>query len=152
MNKDIDAQKVFDRLDALSRERSLTDAESLALEQAIRVLDGQGGRIAKREAARVGVKRAPPWSGRPIIERMAEALHQLHNHWSGKRRPKAFYLGPDDWLEFMATDRPNVETVWNNEPSVEPAFNDVPVRASKNVPPRQSRLYDHTTTGRMLPP
>lgn len=86
-----------------------------------------------------------------ILERMTEALRDLEKRWRGRRTPKAFYLGPDDWTDFLATDPPSIETTFNREPAVEPGFENVPVRASRNVPARQSRLYDSTTTGYLLP-
>jgi hypothetical protein len=88
---------------------------------------------------------------RPTVERMAEGLAALKRHWSGRRTPKAFYLGPDDWTEFMATNPPTIETTWSDWPRTEPSFEDVPVRPSKNVAPRKSRIYDNTGQGRELP-
>lgn len=44
-----------------------------------------------------------------------------------------------------------IDTVWNLVPAREPSLEGVPVRASKNVHPRNSKLYDHTTTGRPIP-
>lgn len=79
---------------------------------------------------------------------------RLAGHWTGKRRPKAFYLGPADWEDFEAMAREKVTVPWGNNPPVmreEPAFNGVPVRPSQNVPPHQSRLYDHTGTAHPLP-
>lgn len=92
---------------------------------------------------------------RPTVDRMHAALHELGTRTDGRRRPKAFYLGPADWDEFRAAGTwPLVETTFGNNPPVirsEPAFHGVPVRPSKNVAPRNSKLYDHTGTGRMLP-
>lgn len=90
-------------------------------------------------------------SATPILDRMAAALADLAERWNGKRRPKAFYLGPDDWADFIATRPPTISTIRNREPAVEPGFENVPVRASKNVPPRQSRIYDHSGAGRPIP-
>lgn len=84
----------------------------------------------------------------PVLDRMAEALRQLA---AGPRRPKAFYLGPEDWADFIAGDPPRINALFNGKPCEQPGFQSVPVRPSKNVPPRQSRLYDHTGAGRMLP-
>lgn len=86
-----------------------------------------------------------------ITERLQAALDRLAANWSGRRRPKAFYLIESDWDEFMATKPPTIRTMWGNNPptSVEdPAFGEVPVRLSTG---KQSRLYDNTTTGRNLP-
>lgn len=44
------AQQDFERLDALSRQRALTDAESITLEKAIRILD-ERDRYERRRAA-----------------------------------------------------------------------------------------------------
>lgn len=93
---------------------------------------------------------------RPILDCMADALATLKKRWP-TRKPKAFYLGPDDWADFMASasERATVRVAFGNNPRVwrdEPAFNDVPVRESRNVPPRQSRLYDDTTTGHPIRP
>lgn len=88
---------------------------------------------------------------RPVTDRMAAALADLSERTKGRRQPKAFYLGPDDWNDFLATDPPVMPTVWNGEHLHEETFSDVPVRPSKNVPGRSSRLYDHTGTGRGLP-
>ena len=56
--KDISAQSVERGLDALSRKRALTDAESALLETAIAAANnGHSIRIRKRDAARIGVKR-----------------------------------------------------------------------------------------------
>lgn len=44
------AQEVFDRLDAESRRRVLTDEESLRLERMMRVLDGGMGKKARARA------------------------------------------------------------------------------------------------------
>lgn len=88
---------------------------------------------------------------RPIVDRMHEGLQLLAAHWSGRRRPKAFYLGPADWEDFCATDPPIIPTIWNNTEVHEESFEGVPVRPSKNVAPRASRIYDHTGTSRMLP-
>ena len=80
-----------------------------------------------------------------IIIRMAAALRLL------KRAPKAFYLGPEDWADFIATSPPTIRArrgdIWSDEPS----FERIPVRASVNVAPRQSRLYDNCGYGRSLP-
>lgn len=86
-----------------------------------------------------------------IISRMERALAHLEGHWSGRRKPKAFYLGPADWEDFIATGPPIIASIINREPAREPGFHDIPVRPSKNVPPRQSSLYDNTGTGRPLP-
>ena len=85
-----------------------------------------------------------------IIGQMRAALEELQARWGGRRRPKAFYLGPADWEDFIATGPPEKATTHNLQPAWEPVFSDVPVRPSKNVPPRQSRLYDHSGTGRSL--
>lgn len=89
-------------------------------------------------------------SSRPILERL-EATRAAHaTHWRGKRWPKAFYLVPDDWAEFMATDPPTINTQWGNNPPqdlVEPAFEGVPVRKSKG---QRSKLYDNTSSGRQI--
>lgn len=91
------------------------------------------------------------WSGMAeITERMDAALAQLHRNWP-TRTAKAFYLGPADWDEFMATNPAEIATTWNNEPVMQPGFKGVPVRPSKNVPPRLSKLYDHTSGGHKLP-
>jgi hypothetical protein len=86
-----------------------------------------------------------------IRERMAAGLERLNKKWGGRRRPKAFYLGPDDWRDFLATEPPTGASLWNNKPALEPLFEGIPVRQSKNVLPRRSRLYDHTKTGHALP-
>jgi hypothetical protein len=91
---------------------------------------------------------------RTVTVRMTEALAVLLAKYRGHRIPKAFYLGPDDYADFMATDPPTGEFPWGNNPTktvVEPAFERVPVRLSKNVPPRQSRLYDHCGYGKLIP-
>lgn len=85
-----------------------------------------------------------------ITERMEAALGQLNRNWP-KRAAKAFYLGPDDYEEFMATNPPEIATTFNLQPALEPGFKEVPVRPSKNVGPRQSRLYDHASCGHMIP-
>lgn len=85
-----------------------------------------------------------------ITDRMETALAALDARTAGRRKPSAFYLGPDDWADFMATEPPTIEAEWNRQPSQEPGFRDVPVRASKNVAPRQSRLYDDSRQGRAL--
>lgn len=87
---------------------------------------------------------------RPVTERMDAALERLRQRFP-MRIPKAFYLGPDDWTEFMAGDPPMVRTLFNRKPVEQPSFKGVAVRASKNVAPRSSRLYDNTNTGRELP-
>ncbi len=89
---------------------------------------------------------------RPILDCMAEGLDDLAGKFKGKRQPKAFYLGPDDWADFMATNPPTISTTFKCEPALEPGFRDIPVRQSLNVPPRQSRLYDSTSTGRPIRP
>lgn len=86
---------------------------------------------------------------RHITERMTAALGQLALRYP-KRRGKAFYLGPDDWADFIATDPPMIDTLWNCLPAYEYSFGGIPVRASKNVAPRASRLYDNTACGRDL--
>lgn len=92
----------------------------------------------------------------PILDCMAEALAKLATRWP-KRSPKAFYLGPDDWTDFIvsAEVHATVRVPFGNNPTVwrtELAFNGVPVRESKNVPPRQSRLYDDATIGHPIRP
>lgn len=84
-----------------------------------------------------------------VIRRMERALESLAAKWPG-RKPKAFYLGPADWDDFLASNPDRIHTLWNCKPAEEPAFRMVPVRPSKNVPPRQSRLYDATGTGHPL--
>jgi hypothetical protein len=55
---DLSPQIVMERLDAISRTRALTDAESITLEKAIRALSAEPGtRCTKRDAARAGIKR-----------------------------------------------------------------------------------------------
>jgi hypothetical protein len=55
---DLSPQMVIERLDAVSRTRALTDAESLTLEKAIRSMSKEPGiRCTKRDAARAGIKR-----------------------------------------------------------------------------------------------
>lgn len=85
-----------------------------------------------------------------IANRMAKGLAALGAHWKGNRRPKAFYLIADDWAEFMTTKPPTIRTMFGNNPPrerLDPAFDGVPVRESKG---KESRLYDHTTTGRSI--
>lgn len=83
---------------------------------------------------------------------MNEALGDLERRWSGRRKPKAFYLGPADWADFMATKPPMIDAELNGWPVSEPGLGDVPVRASKNVAPRSSRLYDARGYIRYLKP
>jgi hypothetical protein len=86
-----------------------------------------------------------------IVDRMALALADLDSRWAGRRRPKAFYLMPDDWAAFTAREWPTIRTMFGNNPPIEvtdPAFNGVPVRLSSSK--IQSRLYDNTTTGRAI--
>jgi hypothetical protein len=85
-----------------------------------------------------------------VVSRMEQSLRDLDRRWKGKRLPKAFYLCPDDWLAFAATDPPTVETMWGNNPPTKVtdlAFQDLPVRQSTA---KVSRLYDHTSTGRAI--
>lgn len=84
-----------------------------------------------------------------ILELMESALGQLAVRYPN-RSGKAFYLGSADWLDFLATDPPMIDTIWNCLPAHEYSFMDIPVRLSKNVGPRKSRLYDHTGCGREL--
>lgn len=82
-----------------------------------------------------------------ITDQMSDALHSLEQRWRGKRRPKAFYLGPDEYAAFMATDPPTIETVWGNNPPkdrIEPSFRNLPVREAKGL---ECRLYDHCSYG-----
>jgi hypothetical protein len=104
MSKELPPEKLITRLDEISRTRALTDHESRALEKAIRK-----GQSSKREAARLGIKRdmgsyrkSPR---RPVTERMADAIALQRARWPG-RPPAAFYLSPDDWRDFLATDPP----------------------------------------------
>lgn len=81
-----------------------------------------------------------------INDKLAQAVARLSVRWP-KRRPKAFYLTPDDWTQFMATKPPTVRTIFGNNPAREvtdPAFQGIPVRQSEG---KTSRLYDNTTTG-----
>lgn len=87
-----------------------------------------------------------------IVDRMDKALAALDLAYHGKRKPKAFYLGPADWLDFEATDPGDVVAIFNHEERTEPGYRGVAVRASKNVAPHQSSLYDETGHGRPLPP
>lgn len=87
-----------------------------------------------------------------ILERLDRALAELEAHWTGRRKPKAFYLSPADWAEWRAatSNPPIVRVPFGNNPTVwrdEPAYRDVPVRESRSS---QSRLYDDTTTGRAI--
>lgn len=88
-----------------------------------------------------------------ITERMDAALELLQERWP-RRAAKAFYLGPADWDEFMAT-RPRTATfLWGNNPvkeRVDPEHKGLPVRFSKNVAPKWSKLYDHSGSGHVLP-
>jgi hypothetical protein len=86
---------------------------------------------------------------RHVTERMEEAEGQLALRYP-KRSVKAFYLGPDDWADFIATNPPMIDTIWNCAPAYEYSFMGSPVRQSKNVGPRTSRLYDSSGTGRPL--
>jgi hypothetical protein len=84
-----------------------------------------------------------------IDQRMELALAKLAEQW-GSRRPKAFYLNEADWDEFMAKARETCVVPFGNNPveqREDPAFKDIPVRQSTA---KQSRLYDHTTTGRPI--
>lgn len=86
-----------------------------------------------------------------ITDRMALGLEGVV---ARKRRPKAFYLGPADWVDFLSTNPPTVESLFGNNPPrlvVDPAFEGVPVRQSVNVAPRKSRLYDDVGMCRLLP-
>ena len=86
-----------------------------------------------------------------VTDRMSAALNDLHVRWKGKRRPKAFYLASGDWDEFIATEPPQVRTMFGNNPPVEhidPAFGGIPVRPTKS---KTSRVYDNTASGRALP-
>jgi ribosomal protein L34E len=57
------AQVTFDTLDGISRERALSEAESMLLEHAYRRLQrGYGGYRINKELARAGVKR-PRYEG-----------------------------------------------------------------------------------------
>lgn len=57
-NADLSPQSVMDVLDARSRQRALSDLESITLEKAINCVDGHPeARLTKRDAARVGMKR-----------------------------------------------------------------------------------------------
>jgi hypothetical protein len=88
-----------------------------------------------------------------IASRMAAALASLQEKWGGRRLPKAFYLSEADWTEFSAGEWPTVQTMWGNNPPklrTDPAFNGVPVRASKSSGETASRLYDHSSYGHSL--
>lgn len=83
-----------------------------------------------------------------VVQRMGAALDRLEKQWSGRRRPKAFYLIADDWREFTATNPPTIRTMFGNNPPrerIDPAFRNIPVRESTG---KASRLYDNTSTGR----
>ena len=86
-----------------------------------------------------------------IVARMESSLTDLEKRWSGRRRPKAFYLKADDWDAFIAAnDWPTVRTMFGNNPPrevVDPSFNGLPVRQSKG---RDSRLYDQSSAGRQI--
>lgn len=87
------------------------------------------------------------------VERMEAALQLLAKRWP-RRAPKAFYLGPADWEEFMATNPPTGVFPWGNNPvkqRTDPVFQGFPVRASENVLPRRSKLYDNTGSAHPLP-
>jgi hypothetical protein len=86
-----------------------------------------------------------------VHHRLECALATLEQRWRGKRRPKAFYLNASDWNAFIASDPPTIDTMFGNNPPrrvTDPAFRGVPVRESTS---KLSRLYDHTTAGRVLP-
>lgn len=56
--RDISADRVLSVLDVRSRNRPLTEVESVALEHAIEVVDqGAKWHLTKRDAARLGIKR-----------------------------------------------------------------------------------------------
>jgi hypothetical protein len=84
-----------------------------------------------------------------IIERMQAALNGLAFRFPN-RGPKAFYLGPDDWADFVMTNPPTINSVWNGQPAMELAYDDVPVRRSQNVAGRSSKLYCAAGVGRQL--
>lgn len=87
-----------------------------------------------------------------ITDRMSAALDRLTERWAGRRFPKAFYLGPADWAEFVEiADGQTVTIPFGNNPVKErtdPAFNQIPVRQSKGE--GASRLYDHCSYGHPL--
>lgn len=90
-------------------------------------------------------------NGPSVIDRMTAALADLAWRWRGKRMPKAFYLTASDWAAFEATNPPSGRFPFGNNPTIwrdEPTLQGVPVRISKAP---ESRLYDHTTTGRPIP-
>lgn len=85
-----------------------------------------------------------------VLQRMSAANDALFRSYSGKRYPKAFYLTPDDWSAFMATNPPTGRFPWANNPTVwrtEPKFGSAPVRESTG---KRSRLYDNTGAGRTV--
>lgn len=82
-----------------------------------------------------------------ITELMEMALGRLAVRYPN-RFGKAFYLVPGDWADFIATNPPMVETIWNGEPAYHHGFMDVPVRRSRDG--AESRLYDNTGQGRGL--
>lgn len=89
----------------------------------------------------------------PILDRLDAALADLEKRWQSRRRPKAFYLVPEDWAAFMATNPPTQRFPFGNNPTVyrdEPAHHGVPVRQCIGKA-AASRLYDHSSSGRAVP-
>jgi len=83
---------------------------------------------------------------RPIKDRMAECRARMITE--RKRTPRVFYLGPEDYDEFMATEPPTVEAKFalplGHKPRLHPfpGFDGLPVRRAEGKPVKgQSRLY-----------
>jgi hypothetical protein len=76
---------------------------------------------------------------RPIKLRMTEAKA---NMIALRRIPRAFYLRPADFAEFLSTKPRKVQALYRNKPREEYGFDFVPVRAALGDPAKaESRLF-----------
>lgn len=104
--------------------------------------------VPEEWAAR-NLRKQQPWPDeqRPVLERMAVAQRQMT---ARRRTPRVFYLTPDDWTLFVATEPPTIRATFNGSAIDVLGFEKLAVCASKGK--GRSALYCCSGTTIYVPP
>lgn len=71
----------------------------------------------------------------PILGRLWRAKAKMLTLGGARGIPNAFYLGPESWAEFMATDPPEITAQFRGKPRLERGYEGIPVRPSQGKDP-----------------